>query len=102
MCLPLTGASTMPVTFPDLSTSAPPDDAVLDAAPVSSKPLVVGPPATDTRLSVDATSPLLIQGDSAPGLGAATTHTESPVFGTVVANVAVVAKLAVFTFELPC
>ena len=39
---------------------------------------MVGPLATDTRLSVDATSPLLIHGEVSPGLGAPTTQTVSP------------------------
>ena len=57
----------MPVTLPAASTNAPPDDAAPDAAPVSRRPLVVGPVASATRLSVDATMPLLIQGDLSPG-----------------------------------
>ena len=45
-----------------------------------------GPLATATRLSVDATSPLLIHGDESPGLGAPTTHTVSPACGARDAN----------------
>src|SRR5689334_7527066 len=92
---PLMGARTMPVTSPLRSTSAPPDEAVLDAAAVSSRPLVVGPRSTDTRLSVDATRPVLNHGSVSPGLGAPTTNTLSPVLGAVDAKRAAVAKLAV-------
>src|SRR6202008_3148930 len=86
MRLPLIGASTMPATLPAPSTSAPPDDAVLDAAAVSSSPLVVGPLSHEPRLSVDARSPSLSHGCVSPGPGAPTTHTVSPVFGMPIAN----------------
>src|SRR3954464_12885823 len=75
----VTGDRTMPVTSPARSTNAPPADAAPDGAAVSRRPLVVGPSAIATLLSVDATSPLLIQSDESPGLGAPTTHTVSPV-----------------------
>ena len=42
---------------------------------------MVGPLANVTRLSVEATSPLLIHGDVSPGLGAPTTHAVSPASG---------------------
>src|SRR5258705_3939590 len=81
MRLSPTADSTIPVTSPAVSTSAPPDDAGLDTAPVSSRPLVVGPFVTDTMLSVEASTPVLSHGDVPPGLDAPTTHTVSPVLG---------------------
>src|SRR4051812_28557728 len=76
-----TGERTIPATLPALSTSAPPDDAGLETAPVSRRPLVVGPVPSETRLSVDASTPLLIHGDVAPGRVAPTTQTVSPASG---------------------
>ena len=55
-----TGERTMPVTLPAASTNAPPDDAKPEAAAVSRRPAVVGPVASARRLSVDATTPLLM------------------------------------------
>ena len=60
-----------------------------------------GPWAVDTRLSVDATRPLLNHGPESPGLGAPTTHTESPVLGALVANDAELVRLAGCTLVLP-
>ncbi len=60
-----------------------------------------GPWAVDTRLSVDATRPLLNHGPESPGLGAPTTHTESPVLGALVANDAELVRVAGCTLVLP-
>src|SRR5258708_27400515 len=77
-----TGERMIPVIRLAVSTSAPPDDAALDTAPVSRRPLVVGPLAIETRLSIDDRTPLLIQGELVPGWAAPTTQTASPVCGS--------------------
>src|SRR5579862_8467154 len=78
----------MPVTSPVWSTRAPHVEPKPDAAAVSRRPLVVGPADAATKLSVDATRPLVIHGAELPGLGAPTTQTTSPALGACAANCA--------------
>ena len=75
------------MTSPARSTSAPPDDAgARRGRGLEQAARGRAARRTATRLSVDATSPLLIHGDESPGLGAPTTHTVSPAFGARDAN----------------
>ena len=69
---------TMPVTLPSASTSAPPDDAELDAAPVSRRPPVVGPVPIDTRRRSTRARRCSSTAMSLPGRTAPTTQTVSP------------------------